>query len=123
MTVFLLLVTIPIGTIWFNAGQIITFLTPDKDSETAKLAGTYLRVILFGAPGYACFEAGKRFVQAQGVFRATFYVLLICAPLNAIMSWMFVWVILGIPQQSFSTAEQISRDLVGVSSVPLLLLP
>jgi len=46
---------------------------------------------LFGAPGYAAFEAGKRFVQAQGLFSASLYVLLFCAPLNAFMNWLFVW--------------------------------
>lgn len=92
LTLFLLLVTIPIGFIWFHAGAIITFLIPDENSETAALTGQYLRIILFGTPGYACFEAGKRFVQAQGLFRAALYVLMICAPLNAILSWLLVWV-------------------------------
>jgi len=92
MAAFLLLVTIPIGAFWFNAGKVISFLIPDEHGEAAQLAGTYLRIVLLGAPGFACFEAGKKFVQAQGLFRATLTVLLICAPLNILMSWMFVWV-------------------------------
>ena len=92
MATFLLFMTIPIGVFWFNAASVIKFLIPDEHSETAELAGTYLRIVLLGAPGFACFEAGKKFVQAQGLFRATLCVLLICAPLNAVMSWLFVWV-------------------------------
>ncbi len=65
---------------------------PEKD--VAVLAGRYLRIVLIGAPGYATFESGKRYLQAQGLFSASLYVLLICAPLNAFMNWLFVWVCL-----------------------------
>lgn len=42
-------------------------------------------------PGFVAFEGGKRFVQAQGLFHATTYVLLIAAPFNVLISWLFVW--------------------------------
>ncbi|TVY45064.1 putative transporter [Lachnellula cervina] len=89
MIYFLWALTIPIGVIWLCAEKILELVVPDK--ETAKLAGLYLRILLLGAPGYSCFEAGKRFVQSQGLFSATTYVLLIAAPLNAFMNWLFVW--------------------------------
>lgn len=63
------------------------------EPQIAVLAGRYLRVILIGAPAYACFESGKRYLQAQGLFSASLYVLLICAPLNVFMNWLFVWVL------------------------------
>lgn len=90
MTYFLFVVTIPIGFIWYFGDKILMSIVPEK--EVAVLAGQYLKVVLIGAPGYACFEAGKRFVQAQGLFVAALCVLLICAPLNAFMNWLFVWV-------------------------------
>lgn len=90
MVYFLWAITIPIAIIWFFGTELLTAIVPEK--KTAELAGLYLKVLIFGAPGYAAFEAGKRFVQAQGLFSATFYVLLICAPLNAFMNWLFVWV-------------------------------
>lgn len=37
------------------------------------------------------FECGKRFTQAQGLFNATTYVLLIAAPINIFVSWFLVW--------------------------------
>jgi hypothetical protein len=83
------LLTIPIGIVWLSAEKILEKIVPEKRS--AELAGLYLRILLIGAPGYACFESGKRFVQAQGLFSATTYVLLIAAPLNAFMNWFFVW--------------------------------
>lgn len=89
MVYFLWLLTIPIGTIWFFSGDILKFMVPEQ--RCAELAGLYLRILLFGAPGYTLFESAKRFVQAQGLFSATTYVLLLCAPLNVFMNWLFVW--------------------------------
>lgn len=90
MVYFLWAISIPIGIIWLSAEAILIRIVPEAD--VAILAGQYLRVVLIGAPGYACFESGKRYVQAQGLFSAALYVLLIAAPLNAFMNWLFVWV-------------------------------
>ncbi|RMZ84849.1 hypothetical protein DV737_g1006, partial [Chaetothyriales sp. CBS 132003] len=89
MVFFLWVITVPIAIIWLLADKILLLIVPEKD--VAYLAGLYLKVVLLGAPGYAAFEAGKRYVQAQGLFSASLYVLLICAPLNAFMNWLFVW--------------------------------
>ena len=90
MVYFLWLITLPVAAMWFSGTQILLWITPDR--ECAELAGLFLKVLILGAPGFATFEAGKRFVQAQGLFNANLYVLLICAPLNAFMNWLFVWV-------------------------------
>ena len=92
MVYFLWAITIPIGIIWLCAEEILVKVVPEKD--VAVLAGRYLRIVLIGAPGYATFESAKRYLQAQGLFSASLYVLLICAPLNAFMNWLFVWVCL-----------------------------
>ncbi|GAB1199332.1 hypothetical protein APSETT444_008678 [Aspergillus pseudonomiae] len=89
MVFFLCTISIPIAVLWFFADRILMKIVPEK--EVAALAGLYLKVVILGAPGYACFESGKRYVQAQGLFSASLYVLLICAPLNALMNWLFVW--------------------------------
>jgi multidrug resistance protein, MATE family len=90
MIYFLWALTIPIGIIWICAEQILLVIVPEP--AVARLAGLYLKVVLAGAPGYACFESGKRFVQAQGLFSASLYVLIFCAPFNAFLNWFFVWV-------------------------------
>jgi len=89
MIYFLWAVTIPIAIIWLLADKILLAIVPEK--EVAKLAGLYLKVVLFGAPGYAAFEAGKRYVQAQGMFSASLYVLIVLSPFNAFLNWFLVW--------------------------------
>ncbi|PYI23706.1 MATE efflux family protein [Aspergillus violaceofuscus CBS 115571] len=89
MVFFLWTISIPIVILWFFADKVLVRIVPER--EVAELAGLYLKVVALGAPGYACFESGKRFVQAQGLFSASLYVLLVCAPLNAVMNYVFVW--------------------------------
>ena len=90
MVLFLWTITIPIAIIWLCADKILMTIVPEQ--EVALLAGRYLKIVLIGAPGYATFESAKRYLQAQGLFSASLYILLICAPLNALMNWLFVWV-------------------------------
>ncbi|EXJ84148.1 hypothetical protein A1O3_04815 [Capronia epimyces CBS 606.96] len=89
MVFFLWTISIPIAIVWVLAENILRVIVPEP--AVAELAGLYLRVVLFGAPGYAAFEAGKRFVQAQGLFSASLYVLIVCAPFNAFLNWLLVW--------------------------------
>ena len=101
MVYFLWVITIPIAIVWTNGPRIIGAIVPDQ--ATADLAGRYLQVLVIGTPGYAAFEAGKRFVQAQGKFSATLIVLLVCAPLNVFLHWLFVWVRIKMPNAHFIT--------------------
>ncbi|KAI8629588.1 MATE efflux family protein [Xylariaceae sp. FL1651] len=89
MTYFLWLLSIPVAVLFFFAGDVLQLVVPEPDS--AQLAGLYLRIAAIGIPGYAAFEGGKRFVQSQGLFAATTYVLLIAAPLNIFVNWLLVW--------------------------------
>ncbi|KAI0592053.1 hypothetical protein Alg130_00654 [Pyrenophora tritici-repentis] len=91
MVLFMLAVTIPIGAVWLCSGWILAALVPEK--ELAHLAGYYLSLLLAGAPGYAIFEAGKRFTQAQGLFNASLFVLLIATPVNIALNYVFVFVL------------------------------
>jgi len=88
MILFLLLVATPIGAIWICSPWILGAIVPQKN--LAVLAGSFLRVSLIGVPGYAVFEAGKRFVQAQGNFTAALVVLVVCASVNLFLNWLFV---------------------------------
>ena len=89
MFYFLLCCTIPIVAMWLSATKVLSLIVPDR--RTAELAGLYLRIVAIGTPGYCCFEAGKRFVQAQGLFTANLYVLVFVAPVNVFLHWLFVW--------------------------------
>lgn len=89
MVVVMAIATIPIGAFWLCSPFILELIVPE--TELAYLAGNFIRIYLVGAPGYAFFEAGKRFTQAQGNFTASLAVLLVCAPLNIFFNWLFVW--------------------------------
>jgi len=90
MAYFMMLVTIPVGIAWTCSPWILELIVPEK--EIAHLAGRYLRYLLIGAPGYAIFEGGKRFVQAQGDFIGPLAVLCVSAPLNVFLNYLFVFV-------------------------------
>ncbi|KAJ5783231.1 Multi antimicrobial extrusion protein [Penicillium paradoxum] len=89
MVYFLWTITIPIMVTWYFSEHILAKIVPEK--EVAEMAGLYLKIALLGTPAFACFESGKRYLQAQGVFSASLYVLLFCAPLNAFLNWFLVW--------------------------------
>lgn len=89
MAVFLLTLTPPVAVLWWFAEDVLVHLVPEP--ESARLAGLYLRVMIFSIPGIILFECGKRFTQAQGLFQATTYVLLLVAPLNVFLLWLLVW--------------------------------
>ena len=90
MVLLLLLVSVPVGAVWIFSPWWLAKVVPQK--ELAAMAGAFLRVSLVGVPGYAVFEAGKRFVQAQGNFRAGLVVLILCAPVNLGLNWLLVFV-------------------------------
>lgn len=98
MVYFLWAITVPIGAVWLSAEALLQRIVPEAD--VARLAGVYLKIVLVGAPGYACYESMKRYLQAQGIFSASLYVLLFCAPLNALLHWLFVWVSAVLPSGS-----------------------
>ncbi|TPX07334.1 uncharacterized protein E0L32_010756 [Thyridium curvatum] len=89
MTCFLMLLVAPFAVLWWNAEGILAKMLPE--ARSAELAGLYLRVVIPGMPAYAIFECAKRFVQAQGLFQANTYVLLISAPINVLLNYLFVW--------------------------------
>lgn len=79
----------PILVVWVLFGeQLIGLVVPDR--ATARLAAVYLHYIAPGIPGYILFECGKRFLQAQGVYHVSTYVLLCAAPSNAVMNVVLV---------------------------------
>ncbi|SCW01222.1 LAFE_0D07778g1_1 [Lachancea fermentati] len=86
---FSLIVYIPFGFIWFFSNYFLSFVV--KEKELVYLASKFLRIAILGAPAYIMFENLKRFLQAQGIFDAGIYVLLLCAPFNVFMSYTLVW--------------------------------
>jgi MATE family multidrug resistance protein len=111
MVLLMLLVTIPIGAVWLCSGWILAALVPEK--ELAFMAGSYLRILLASTPGYAIFEAGKRFTQAQGLFNASLWVLLVATPFNILLNHIFVFV-LDWDLTGAALATVVSNDLLPI---------
>ncbi|KAK7398669.1 hypothetical protein QQX98_011940 [Neonectria punicea] len=89
MLLLMAVVAVPVAGIWLCSASIIGVFIPQQ--HLAIKAGSFLRVSVIGLPGYAAFEAGKRFLQAQGDFKAGMVILLVCAPANALLSWLFAF--------------------------------
>jgi MATE family multidrug resistance protein len=82
-------VLLPILFVWLFYGyDLICLLVPDR--ETAKYAALYLQYLAPGIPAYILFECGKRYLQAQGIYHISTYVLLFAAPCNLVMNIVFV---------------------------------
>ncbi|KAK6454188.1 ethionine resistance protein [Scheffersomyces xylosifermentans] len=88
-TALIFVVMFPVLIIWIFFGyKLICLIVPDK--ETAKFAAVYLQYIAPGIPAYIAFECGKRFLQAQGIYHISTYVLLVAAPSNLFMNIFLV---------------------------------
>lgn len=83
------IIAIPVITVFYFSGTILKHVVPNE--ELAYLAQAYLRIVSLGLPGYILFETGKRFLQAQGNFIGGQYTLFFCAPLNAVLNYVFVF--------------------------------
>ncbi|KAK5107252.1 hypothetical protein LTR62_001606 [Meristemomyces frigidus] len=103
VTVLANILAVPIGLIWAFSPQLLAHMVPQPD--LALNAGTFLRWSIIGIPGYATFETGKRFMQAQNNFTAGLYVLVVCLPINIFLNWLLVYHLqLGIPGCALSAA-------------------
>lgn len=117
-SLIMLLITVVLvaPVLWFS-GTILNMLVPDP--ELAQLCQTFLRWTIWGCPGLLFFETGKRFLQAQNLFNAGTYALIITVPVHFVVSWLLVWhPKYGLGYIGAPIALSISYWLI-----PLLLLP
>jgi len=87
MVLLMAIAAVPIGAFWICSPWLLALFV--KQEYLARMAGRFLQVSLIGLPGYAVFEAAKRFLQAQGEFTSSLVVLIICAPVNVLLNWLF----------------------------------
>ncbi|CAG98761.1 MATE family efflux transporter [Kluyveromyces lactis] len=85
-----IILSLPVLFTWWQwSEQILALFIPER--ELCALAAKYLQIVSLGIPAFILFECGKRFLQCQGIFHASSIVLLVCAPLNALMNYVLVW--------------------------------
>ncbi|KAI1817547.1 MATE efflux family protein [Poronia punctata] len=89
VTLLCLCIAIPIAILWIFSEPVLLHVVTNPRS--AHLTATYLRAMILSMPGTIIFETGKRLLQAQGLFRATTYVLLFAAPINIFLNWFLIY--------------------------------
>ncbi|KAI0522155.1 MATE efflux family protein [Xylaria bambusicola] len=89
MLILMAFTAVGIAAVWTASPWILALFI--KQQHLAVMAGSFLRVSIIGMPGYASFEALKRFLQAQGNFKAAMCILVVCTPVNAFLSWLFAF--------------------------------
>ncbi|KAM9932084.1 hypothetical protein OXX80_008272 [Metschnikowia pulcherrima] len=85
----LALTIFPLCPIWWFSGSALKYMVPDE--ELATMSQSFLRTMILGAPALLLFETGKRFLQAQHIFNAGTYVLVIAVPISFLLNWILVW--------------------------------
>lgn len=89
---FLFILYIPMFILWvIGSKPILLLLIGEEKRQLVELASNYLKILSLGLPGFIIFENSKHFLQSQGIFHASTYVLLFCAPLNALLNYLLVW--------------------------------
>ncbi|KAI0632529.1 MATE efflux family protein [Trametes polyzona] len=82
--ILLWLVFIPVGVLWFFIEPVLLAL--GQELRLSADVQSFLRVLHLGAPGYIAFESLKKYLQCQGIMRASTYVLLLVAPINVALN-------------------------------------
>ncbi|KAG8732672.1 hypothetical protein FRC12_019173 [Ceratobasidium sp. 428] len=88
-TVVMMILCLPILCIWNGAESILLVLR--QEPEIAHLAGLYLKWLSIGLPAYAFNSVTRRYFQAQGLMNVPSFIIVIVAPINAILNWVLVW--------------------------------
>ncbi|EIN09142.1 MATE efflux family protein [Punctularia strigosozonata HHB-11173 SS5] len=117
MAVVMAATLIPILVIWFNAESILLALK--QDSDVARLAALYLKYLSLGLPAYAFNCISRRYFQSQGLFAVPTRIIIVVAPINALLNWLLVWgpkpVRLGFIGAPIASA--ISFNLISLASI------
>ena len=80
------LALIPIILLWIFVEDILLAL--GQEPVPSKYAAVYARTLCFGIPAFMCFEAMKRFLQAQAVVNPMLYVVGVAAVLHPLWCWL-----------------------------------
>lgn len=88
LLIFSIFLFLPISVLWLNIERIL--LAIGQEPEVAHNATTYLRIYLFVLPAYYGSDCLKRFLQGQGIFKASTQVALVVCPLSCVFIYFLV---------------------------------
>ncbi|KAH7198776.1 mate-domain-containing protein [Fusarium flagelliforme] len=78
-----------VAVIWCLSGYIFRAL--GQEDFICVQSPRFLMFLIPGGLGYVWFEAMKKFLQAQEIYRPGTYALLVTSPLNALLNWLFIY--------------------------------
>ncbi|KAK1758952.1 mate-domain-containing protein [Echria macrotheca] len=92
-----------VAVVWvFLAEPLFRFL--GQPEEICVGSAQFLALLAPGGLGYIWFECMKKFLQAQGLYRAGTYALILTSPLNAFLNYVFIYTLdLGIAGAPIAT--------------------
>ncbi|KAF5354556.1 hypothetical protein D9758_011209 [Tetrapyrgos nigripes] len=71
---------VPVCFLWAYIEPVLLALGQSEDLSRG--VQTFLRILIYGAPGYIGFESLKKYLQCQGIMGASTVVLIIICPIN-----------------------------------------
>ncbi|TFY62015.1 hypothetical protein EVJ58_g4136 [Rhodofomes roseus] len=86
--ILLWLLFVPVAFLWTFIEPVLLAL--GQEERLSYDVQRFLRVLIVGAPGYIGFESVKKYLQCQGIMRASTYVLLMVAPVNLALNIFFI---------------------------------
>lgn len=108
---------VPVFMVWFNVESILLLLR--QDPEVSRLAAVYLKWSSFGLPAYSFNCISRRYFQSQGHFAVPTKIILVVAPINALLNYVLVWgpepIRIGFIGAPIATS--ISFNLISISSI------
>lgn len=88
VTIGIVITLFPLSFLWWNSGKIFKYFV--KDTHVIELTQLYLRINIIGAPALLFFETGKRFLQAQHIFKPGSYIMIFVSLANIVLNWLLV---------------------------------
>ncbi|KIJ65467.1 hypothetical protein HYDPIDRAFT_187260 [Hydnomerulius pinastri MD-312] len=79
---------IPVAFLWAFIEPVL--LAIGEPARLCKDVQSIMRILIFGAPGYIAFESLKKYLQCQGIMRASTLVLIIVSPINLALNIVLV---------------------------------
>ncbi|KIJ51532.1 hypothetical protein M422DRAFT_26940 [Sphaerobolus stellatus SS14] len=89
MSIIMGFILVPISCIWLNAESILLYLR--QEPEVARLAGLYMKWLTLSLPAYTFNNISRRYFQSQGLFAVPTRIVMVIAPINALLNYLLVW--------------------------------
>ncbi|KIJ38183.1 hypothetical protein M422DRAFT_176909, partial [Sphaerobolus stellatus SS14] len=89
MSTIMAFILVPISCIWLNAESILLYLR--QEPEVARLAGLYMKWLTLSLPVYTFNNISRRYFQSQGLFAVPTRIVMVIAPINALLNYLLVW--------------------------------